>query len=69
MHPAQPEFARAGHRSLPAAPLPEIAGSELTAGLLRAGILRDGCLLVRGLVPRDAALALAARDRPCVRRA
>jgi hypothetical protein len=39
--------------------LPEIAAADLTAPLLRAGILRDGCLLVRGLVDRDDALAFA----------
>jgi hypothetical protein len=43
----------------PAGRLPEIAAADLTPGLIRAGILRDGCLLVRGLVARDAALALA----------
>jgi hypothetical protein len=43
----------------PADPLPEIAAADLSAGLIRAGILRDGCLLVRGLVARDQALALA----------
>src|SRR6185437_4776285 len=43
----------------PADPLPEIAAADLSAGLIRAGILRDGCLLVRGLVARDDALALA----------
>ncbi|HEY1236936.1 MAG TPA: hypothetical protein VGE91_01270 [Solirubrobacterales bacterium] len=32
---------------------------QLTPELIRAGILRDGCLLVRGLVDPDAALALA----------
>ena len=59
-HPANSQFASADTEHLPpAAPLPEIPGSELTAGLLRAGILRDGCLLVRGLVPRDQASALA----------
>jgi hypothetical protein len=53
---AEPEFAR-----LPAAPpLPEIAAADLTPGLLRAGILRDGCLLVRGLIGREAALDFAA---------
>jgi hypothetical protein len=36
--------------------LPEIAAADVTPGLLRAGILRDGCLLVRGLVDREAAL-------------
>jgi hypothetical protein len=41
--------------------LPEIAIGELTPGLLRAGILRDGCVLVRGLVDREAALGLAAQ--------
>jgi hypothetical protein len=41
--------------------LPEIAPGDLTPGLLRAGILRDGCVLVRGLVDREAALALAAQ--------
>jgi hypothetical protein len=40
--------------------LPEIPAFALTPGLLRAGILRDGCLLVRGLVARDAAQAFAA---------
>jgi hypothetical protein len=39
--------------------LPEIAPAELDAGLIRAGILRDGCLLVRGLVPRERAEAMA----------
>ncbi len=40
----------------------ELAGvsrEQLTPELVRAGILRDGCLLVRGLVDPDAALALA----------
>ncbi|MFL5861284.1 MAG: hypothetical protein ACJ780_10950, partial [Solirubrobacteraceae bacterium] len=40
--------------------LPEVGATNLTAGLIRAGILRDGCLLVRGLIPRTAASALAA---------
>jgi hypothetical protein len=45
--------------ALPAGALPEIQAADVTPGLIRAGILRDGALLVRGLVPRDAALALA----------
>jgi hypothetical protein len=39
--------------------LPEIAPGELTPELLRAGILRHGCLLVRGLIPRAAAVRFA----------
>ena len=54
-HPA-PDFDR-----LPEAfGLPNIAAADLTPELLRAGILRDGSLLVRGLVPREDALAFAA---------
>ena len=40
----------------------DLAGIErdqLSPDVLRAGILRDGCLLIRGAVDRDAALALA----------
>ncbi|MEA2167039.1 MAG: hypothetical protein QOF76_339 [Solirubrobacteraceae bacterium] len=40
--------------------LPEFGPGEITPAILRAAILRDGCALVRGLVPRDAALELAA---------
>ncbi len=40
--------------------LPEVSAAELTPELLRAGILQNGCLLVRGLVDRDAAATLAA---------
>jgi hypothetical protein len=39
--------------------LPEFSRDEVTPELLRAGILRDGCLLVRGLVDRDAAVRFA----------
>ena len=39
--------------------LPEIRGDQVTPGVLRAAILRDGCLLVRGLIDRAQALALA----------
>jgi hypothetical protein len=56
----RPAHARPDAAALPDGPdLPEIAAGDLTPGLLRAGILRDGCLLVRGLVPRDDALAFA----------
>jgi hypothetical protein len=36
-----------------------IEPAELSPEVIRAGLLRDGCLLVRGLVDRDAALAVA----------
>jgi hypothetical protein len=53
-HP-EPDFA-----ALPAAgDLPEIDPAQLSPQLLRAGILRHGCVLVRGLVPRAAALRFA----------
>ncbi len=54
-----PDYAAPDEAALPVGKLPEIAAADLTPGLLRAGILRDGCLLVRGLVPREDALALA----------
>jgi hypothetical protein len=55
-----PQFAAPDSARLPRGDgLPEIAAEDLTAGLLRAGILRDGCLLVRGLVSREEALAMA----------
>jgi hypothetical protein len=54
------EFADPSVASLPDTDgLPEFARDALTPGLLRAGILRDGCVLVRGLVGRDRALAFA----------
>ena len=50
--------------------LPEVSAAELTPGLIRAGILRDGCLLVRGIVSRDDALAFAdGIDRAFIERA
>jgi len=59
--PADPAFAEPDAARLPESDgLPDIPAAELTPELLRAGILRDGCLLVRGLVPREAAEALAA---------
>jgi hypothetical protein len=55
--------------ALPAGTLPDTGGGDLTPALLRAGILRDGCLLVRGLVDRDDALAFAREvDRACAER-
>ena len=39
--------------------LPGIAPGELSPEVVRAGILRDGCLLIRGLVDRGDAEALA----------
>ena len=57
-----PDFAAPDPDALPAGdPLPDIAAADVTPGLLRAGILRDGCVLVRGLVDRDRALAFADR--------
>lgn len=56
-----PSFPSTEGASLPAAEgLPAFGPGELTPQLLRAAILRDGCLLVRGLVAREAALGLAA---------
>jgi hypothetical protein len=56
----RPPYAVPEDDRLPAVPpLPEIAPHDLTPGVLRAGILRDGCLLVRGLVDREAALGFA----------
>ena len=58
--PPAPEHPAPAFDRLPAADgLPDITRAHLTPELLRAGILRDGCLLVRGLVPRAAALAFA----------
>jgi hypothetical protein len=58
--PGDPRLvAPATDRLPPGDPLPEIDAGDLTAGLIRAGVLRDGCLLVRGLVPRDRAEAMA----------
>jgi hypothetical protein len=58
--PAAPRFVDSDGERLPAGdPLPEIEAADLTPGLIRAGILRDGCLLVRGLVARGRAEAMA----------
>jgi hypothetical protein len=57
---AAPRFAAASDASLPAGgPLPEFEPGQLTGGLIRAAVLRDGCVLVRGLIGRERALALA----------
>jgi Phytanoyl-CoA dioxygenase (PhyH) len=51
-------------------PLPEVRPEALTPELLRAGILRNGCLLVRGFLPRQDSVQLAARiDRSFKERA
>ena len=55
-----PQFATPDTAQLPATNLPELSPSDLTPELLRGAVLRDGCALVRGLIPRQAALALAA---------
>jgi hypothetical protein len=67
--PRDPRFPAPG--ALPGAErLPEIPAASVTPELLRGGILRDGCLLVRGLVARDDALALAGQiDRAFADRA
>jgi Phytanoyl-CoA dioxygenase (PhyH) len=60
--PGASEFVAPDTDRLPAGdPLPEVAAADLTSGLIRAGVLRDGCVLVRGLVPRERAQALAER--------
>ena len=57
-----PEYAEPDYDALPNEPgVVEVAPGDLTPGLLRAAILRHGCLLVRGLVDRGEALALADR--------
>jgi hypothetical protein len=58
-HP-RPEFAEPAFDSLPGAgDLVEVAPGDLSPEVLRAAILGHGCLLVRGLIPRAAAEALA----------
>jgi hypothetical protein len=56
----EPEFADPDGADLPVGdPLPELSAGQLSPALIRAGILRDGCVLVRGLIPCERALALA----------
>jgi hypothetical protein len=58
----QPQYTTPDFEALPDGDnLPEIGSKDVTPELLRAGILRDGCLLVRGLIPRDVALAFASQ--------
>jgi hypothetical protein len=55
-------YAQPDPAGLPEGPaLPEFTRDQVTPELLRAAILRDGCLLVRGLVDREAALDFAAQ--------
>ena len=59
--PANPSFAEPAYELIAQGePLPEISRKQLTPELMRAGILRNGCVLVRGLIPREVALDLAA---------
>lgn len=64
-------YAQPDPGGLPEGPsLPAFTRDQVTPELLRAAILRDGCLLVRGLVDRDAALAFAEQiDRAFAERA
>jgi hypothetical protein len=39
--------------------IPEVQAPALTPGLVRAALLRDGALIVRGVIPREEALAFA----------
>jgi hypothetical protein len=55
-----PQYPEPDEDALGRSALPEIARADVTPALVRAGLLRDGCLLVRGLVDRDAARAFAA---------
>jgi hypothetical protein len=58
--PHDPQFVTPAFHSLPGGAVPpEVGPRDLTPELLRAGILRHGCLLVRGLLDREAALSLA----------
>ena len=58
---ASAEYVAPASGSLPAGDgLAEIEAAELTAPVLREAVLTKGSLLVRGLVPRDDALRLAA---------
>ena len=57
---SRPEHPTPDYDNLPEAEvIPEFTRDQVTPELIRAGILRDGCLLVRGLLDRDAALRFA----------
>ena len=59
--PQDPQFASPDFDALPNGGGPvEVSPGDMTPELLRAAILTHGCLLVRGLIERDAALELAA---------
>jgi hypothetical protein len=68
---SQPEHPTPDYDNLPEAEvLPEFTRDQVTPELIRAGILRDGCLLVRGLLDRDASLRFADQiDRSFAERA
>jgi len=54
------DFAAPDNGGLPTAEgLPEFTRADVTPGVLRAAILRDGCVLVRGVIDREAALHFA----------
>ena len=54
------DFAAPDNGGLPTAEgLPEFTRADVTPGVLRAAVLRDGCVLVRGLIDREAALHFA----------
>jgi len=58
--PGGAEYATPSFEALPeGSNPPEVSADALTPELLRGAILRHGCLLVRGLIDRDAALGLA----------
>jgi hypothetical protein len=57
---AEPAYPEPDYDSLDGKSPVEVTAAELTPELLRAGMLRDGCVIVRGLMPRDGAEALAA---------
>jgi hypothetical protein len=69
--PEDAGFPDPDYESLPNGSLvPEIEAKDLTPGVVRAGILRSGCVLVRGLVDRSRAQALAEQiDRSFTERA